>query len=396
MGSNELSAGFLTDRAVRRDVYRDPELFELERERIFSKVWVFVGHMGELTRPGDYKTTVLNGAPIIIWRDEGDEVRAFYNSCMHRGTIVTRRPRGNERYLRCSYHAWTYGRDGSLLGVPEDEAYDATFDKAKLGLLAVPRIARTKHGLIFASQNAEVEPLEQHLGEVLDYMDAAFDDPSGYTVAGFHDYRVSGNWKLVMENLTDGYHLRYLHRTVAKAAQARGGLYQRARRAVNGERTGSYQVGLAGGHNLLTMEAVGGERMMDPVAPAQGAELRRSYLGGIFPNLAINTFGNCAKVRQMIPIDVGCTEIIQYALIPNSYTREERRAYLVRLAEFSGPAGGNGVDDNDNFLQVQKGLRAPVEWSDLSRGVGKKGTSLPADETAAHVIYEEWQHRMFG
>ncbi len=395
MGSSELSPKFFTNRAVRRDAYRDPELFELERDRIFSKVWVFVGHMGELTQPGDYKTTVLNGAPIIIWRDAGDEVRALYNSCTHRGTKVTRRPRGNEKYLRCSYHAWTFGRDGSLLGVPDAEAYDETFDKEKLGLVAVPRIATTKHGLIFASQNANVEPLEQHLGEALAYMDAAFNDPTGYTVAGYHDYRVYGNWKLVTENSTDGYHVQSLHRMNAKAVQAQGGgLTEQQARPVAGERTGNYQVGLAGGHNLMTWESVVTERMMDPAAQTHGKR-RRDYLGSIFPNLAINTNGNCPKVRQIIPIDVACTEIIQYALIPNSYTREERRAYLIRLAEYSGPAGANGVDDNDNFPQVQKGLRAPIDWSDVSRGVGKGG-GLLNDETAMHALFEEWQRRLFG
>lgn len=393
MGSIELTRSFLTDRAVRRDVYRDPEIFRLERERIFSKVWMFVGHMGEFTKPGDFKTTVLNGAPILIWRDEGDEVRAFYNSCMHRGTVVTRRLRGNDRFMRCMYHAWTYGRDGSLIGVPDAEAYDERFDKSNLGLTPVPRIARTRHGLIFASQSPEVEPLEQHLGEALKYMDACFVDPTGYTVAGYHDYRVAGNWKLVTENSTDGYHARYLHRTMAQAARAQGGgMTEKEKQA--GDKPNNYQIGLPGGHNLMSWESMAVERMMDPKADAQGKR-RRDYIGSIFPNLAINTNGNCPKVRQIIPIDVDCTEIVQYALIPNSYTREERRAYLVRLAEYSGPAGANGVDDNDNFPQVQKGLRAPIEWSDVSRGAGKATGEL-TDEVAMHALFREWERRMFG
>jgi phenylpropionate dioxygenase-like ring-hydroxylating dioxygenase large terminal subunit len=95
--------------AVRRGmvpayIYNDPDIFELERERIFSRAWIFVGHESEIPQPGDYVVRRILEDSFILTRDEGGHVRAHFNMCLHRGMQVCRAEMGNTSHFRCPYH----------------------------------------------------------------------------------------------------------------------------------------------------------------------------------------------------------------------------------------------------------------------------------------------------
>ncbi len=82
---------------VHRRIYADPDIFELEMERIFGRAWLFVGHASQVPKPGDYVTTELGRQPVIMTRHHDGSVRVLLNRCSHRGAKVVNERRGNVR-----------------------------------------------------------------------------------------------------------------------------------------------------------------------------------------------------------------------------------------------------------------------------------------------------------
>src|SRR5262249_4457465 len=124
-------------------IYSQPEVFDLERERLFTRTWQFLAHESEIPEPGDYVVRRVLGDSFIVVRDERGRLRALLNMCRHRGMQVGRAELGNASPFRCPYHAWTYRNTGELVGVPfHAESYggDAVLDRAEKGLVPAPRL----------------------------------------------------------------------------------------------------------------------------------------------------------------------------------------------------------------------------------------------------------------
>ena len=130
--------------SVHRSVFVSPDILEDENRAIFDKCWVYVGHASEIKNPGDFVTRSVAGRPVIFCRDRQGNVRALFNVCRHRGAIVCREREGNTRQFYCIYHGWAYNTDGSIKGIPGDEAYPPNFDKKSKGLVPVPRLEHYK------------------------------------------------------------------------------------------------------------------------------------------------------------------------------------------------------------------------------------------------------------
>ena len=134
-------------------VYSDQGLFEIERQRLFGRTWLFLAHESEIPDPGDYVVRRIVDDSFIVCRDEHGEIRVLFNMCLHRGMQVCRSELGNASHFRCPYHAWTYKNSGELAGVPfHQEAYggEAGLRRHGTALLSAPRVD-TAAGLIFAS-----------------------------------------------------------------------------------------------------------------------------------------------------------------------------------------------------------------------------------------------------
>ena len=125
---------------VHRSVYTDPDLFELEMERIFGRAWLFVGHESQVPQAGDYITTELGRQPVIMVRHRDGNVNVLLNRCTHRGAKVVNERKGNAARLTCCYHGWSFDTDGRLAAVPVPEGCAADFDKAAFGLAHAPRV----------------------------------------------------------------------------------------------------------------------------------------------------------------------------------------------------------------------------------------------------------------
>ncbi|WP_416896269.1 MAG: aromatic ring-hydroxylating oxygenase subunit alpha [Minwuia sp.] len=191
-------------------VYTCPDRFRREQETIFRKWPLLVGLSGLVGKPGDYATEDLAGIPLLLTRDRDGRVRAFANICRHRGARLVEGC-GHANRLVCPYHAWTYGLDGALKGVPSGKDFDAV-DKAGHGLKELHAVE--KYGLIFVQPEGEPVDIDEAMGGLQR-------DIEDYGFESFHPYRHATirremNWKLSPETFMEAYHFETLHRnTVA-------------------------------------------------------------------------------------------------------------------------------------------------------------------------------------
>ena len=203
--------------------YFDEDLYTFEQERVFGSGWIPVGHAGTVGAPGEYVTNHIGEVPIIILRYANGTIRAFINRCRHRGNMVCMFDRGVAHSFTYSYHGWTYGLDGRLVGVPrERDLYGAGFGRADWGLEEIG-LADFK-GLLFATLDKTASPFESWLGEDARWWLETFvlADPVGglEMLPGWHRVRVPGNWKLMAEDfIGDNYHVALTHASWLRAAQ---------------------------------------------------------------------------------------------------------------------------------------------------------------------------------
>lgn len=193
-----------------RPFYHEDLIYQADLEAIWRRGWLFAGHTCEIPRPGDYFLYAIDTDSVIILRGDDGEIRAFYNVCRHRGSVICVQPAGNVKRFICPYHQWTYGRDGRLITF---RGMQAGVDKAAYGLHPVH--TREVEGLIFislAEQPLDFEKVHQELAPVL--------RPQGLPrakVAKIIDYDIFANWKLVWENNRECYHCNVSHPQYIKA-----------------------------------------------------------------------------------------------------------------------------------------------------------------------------------
>ncbi|MEZ5463727.1 MAG: aromatic ring-hydroxylating dioxygenase subunit alpha [Lysobacteraceae bacterium] len=188
--------------------YVDPGMPALDRRAIFERSWHLLGHVCQLTDPGDHVVMDCAGLPVLAVRGNDGEIRAFHNVCRHRaGPIACADGRG-ARSLRCRYHGWNYSLDGELKSAPEMK--DAVnFDVSNIRL---PQLdVRIWQGLVFAA----IDP-----GQAMDFnaliagIDARIGAGRGLEDYDHHhrvSYELACNWKIYVDNYLEGYHVPHVH-----------------------------------------------------------------------------------------------------------------------------------------------------------------------------------------
>jgi phthalate 3,4-dioxygenase subunit alpha len=226
-------------------IYNDEEIFRLERERLFSRAWIFVGHESEVPQPGDYVVRRVLQDSFIITRGEDGQVRALFNMCLHRGMQICRAEMGNASHFRCPYHGWSYRNDGRLVGLPfHADAYggDAGFPRKGQALLPAPGLG-VYNGLIFVSLDPDAPPLADYLGDFRFYLDYyTGQSAGGIELRGPQRWRIKANWKIGAENFAgDMYHTPQTHTSVVEI-----GLFREPKAAKRKDGT-TYWAGNGGG-----------------------------------------------------------------------------------------------------------------------------------------------------
>lgn len=198
--------------------YTDPQFYELERQHLWRSSWLYAAHVSELPEPGTYKLCDIAGAPVLVVRGDDDVIRAFFNSCRHRGAPVVRGACGQARMLVCQYHSWGYDLCGNLVRVPDERDF-VGLQRDELGLPSVR--CEQWGGWIFVNLDHDAMPL-------LEWLDPLPTTLAELAAAPFRMYHqksevVRCNWKVLAEGFLEVYHARTIHtNTVAKSLDGRG------------------------------------------------------------------------------------------------------------------------------------------------------------------------------
>lgn len=394
---------------VHRSVYTDAQIFELELENIFHSQWVYVAHTSEIPEPGDYVVRSIGTQPVIISRDQEREIHVLHNRCSHRGAAVCRAERGNSNFFRCFYHNWIYDNSGKFVGFPQKSGYGPDFDRSDLSLAKV-RNVQAYRGLIFASMSPEIEPLEQRLSQLTDYIDLWIDrapDQEVTVIPRPERYDYPANWKFQAENGVDGYHGNFVHESYAQLIERSGGAsVQQIRSERDRLDVHNYAKGLGHGDGLLerTGAMLGAfdpsdqQEYLEGLAAIHGVDranrinmMRNIY---VFPNLYLFE----SHLRILRPTSHKHTIAENFFVNLSGLSDEINNARLREHERFFGTAGFGAADDVEVFVYNQTGLQSQGrDWVDFSRGlhrevVGKNDELIghSSDEQPQRAMYRHW------
>lgn len=190
--------------ALDQQFYTDPEIYELELQRVVNRNWIMAGHQSELPEPGDFKVFNLGRESAIIVRGSDGELKAFANVCRHRGSLVCLEEKGSTRKFECPYHGWMYDIDGNLTAA---RSMASDFDKSEYGLNKVS--LEVIGGLIFVCFSDDTPGVGSCRRDLAEPM--AMFDFENLKVAAYRDYDIPANWKLAVENYQECYHCATSH-----------------------------------------------------------------------------------------------------------------------------------------------------------------------------------------
>jgi phenylpropionate dioxygenase-like ring-hydroxylating dioxygenase large terminal subunit len=199
-------AGFpaLPDVAAGR--YVDPAFYELEQKQFWTKTWLLAGHTDELPERGSYKLWRDAGPPILLVRGKDDTIRAFYNTCQHRGSSLVKDVQGQVNMLACQFHCWTYDLEGTLKFVPSEYEFPG-LDKSKRGL--VPVQCAQWGNLIFINRDPDAAPLLDYLGPLVeDFADIHLEKIKLFKKVSKD---IACNWKVLIDAFQEIYHFQQVH-----------------------------------------------------------------------------------------------------------------------------------------------------------------------------------------
>ena len=363
---------------LHRDVFRDPDIFELEMKYIFERNWVYLAHESQLPQPNDYWHTYIGRTPVIVWRDGDGQVGAYVNSCAHKGARVCHHQSGNARHLVCGYHGWTYDSAGRNILIKDEAAgaYAEPFSRLDHGL---PKIKVGVYGgLIFGSLTDDVPTLDQHLGEARKLLDLVVDQgPDGVEmIPGMSQYVYNGNWKWQIENCIDAYHLTSAHPSFMNVVLRRKAGESQNTQVKSMDIQGMMSV--AGGSYTFPRghAIVWGENPQAAERPLWFArdelnqrvgEVRARWMMytrnlTIYPNVqfADNASLQCRIIR---PLSVDRTEMTIFCVGPKGESREARSVRLRQYEDFFNSSGMATPDDSIAYEDCQARVRSPaVEW----------------------------------
>lgn len=192
-------------RTMPGNFYTDRHFLELEKDVLFRQRWVCLGHVGEIPKVGDYFTTEIVDEQLLVLRDSSGEIRVFSNVCRHRGNVVAEGSGNRSRFV-CSYHGWTYNSDGQLIGAPFMEKVEG-FEKKACRLPAFR--VEIWNNFVFVNLDGTAEPLSPRLAGLQALM-KNYHHEMRHLV--FSEEMVwSTNWKNMVENFIEGYHLSATH-----------------------------------------------------------------------------------------------------------------------------------------------------------------------------------------
>ena len=425
--------GLVRPDKVHRRVFTDPDLFELEMERIFGRVWVYVGHESQVPVAGDWLRSRIGTHQVVVTRHDDGRIHVLRNRCTHRGMTVCKADRGNARRLVCPYHGWAFHHDGALAGVPHASGYAKGIrpgDPA-YALDCVPRVDSYR-GFVFASMAPDGPGLAEYLGDIaaaLDNMADRAPDGTLSAAGGVLRQEYRGNWKLMMENTCDLVHPGFVHASSVASTRAyldAAGPVEGTEQAIqminaNGIGLDQWDArdihGFENGHCYMDGFYKGG--VIDPAldAPvfdaykeamdrAYGAERVREILARetfnnlIYPNVTVNTRYQFLRVIQPVAVDL--THVYSYCFRLGGAPAEMFPMSVRFVTTVSSPSSLIASDDLSIFESTHRALddTGPA-WLDYSRRHGQErqdgdaGTAdIGTSELPMRTMMRAWRRLM--
>jgi phenylpropionate dioxygenase-like ring-hydroxylating dioxygenase large terminal subunit len=186
--------------------YVDPEFLALEGEWLWRKAWLYACHTDELPEPGCFRLFRRTGSPILVIRGKDHVVRAYYNTCRHRGAPLVTACSGKVEGLVCGFHGFTYSLDGQLIGLRDRRDFIG-LNMADFPL--APVRCESLGNWIFINEDPDADPLLAHLGLIPEYLEQI--QPSQVRFVNRRSYHVKCNVKVLLEAFLEVYHLKTMH-----------------------------------------------------------------------------------------------------------------------------------------------------------------------------------------
>jgi phenylpropionate dioxygenase-like ring-hydroxylating dioxygenase large terminal subunit len=288
-----------------RRCFTDENWYRQELERIFYSTWLAVARDEDVAASGRLITREIGGESIVVSRHSDRRLHGFYNVCRHRGSRLLEEASGQRRVIRCPYHSWSYGLDGTLLAAPHCDSLPG-FEKAANSLQPVE--LETWAGFIFVrlGNSAGPQTLACHLGELIERHKQM--PLSSLRRVGSKSYDVAANWKIICENFCECYHCPSIHPELSRIT-----FYRDSQNDAwfNGDLSrGAFSGGwmdLTEGFQSMTLT---GQTSRPFLPGTAAADQRRIYYYLVFPNFFFSRHPDYLMVHTVWPLGVSRSRVL--------------------------------------------------------------------------------------
>jgi phenylpropionate dioxygenase-like ring-hydroxylating dioxygenase large terminal subunit len=346
--------------------YVDPQFLALEREHLWRRSWLYACHMDELPKPGSFIVVRKTGSPIVVVRGKDDVIRAFYNTCQHRGAPVVKDEKGCVQGFVCGYHGWTYGLDGGLINLRDKRDF-VGLEMCERGLKPVQ--CGRFYQWVFINEDPGAEPLDSHFHPFLEYFRQF--QPHDWRLVSQQSFDVKCNVKVLLDAFLEVYHLKSIHQnTVDRFLDHRGttiALYRR-------------------GHSLMVTPnrrpdwVDPGTRGMRRVETATVISSRNNPSFNFFPNLVVPVDPTGCPFLLFWPLTDTTMRIECHWFAPNWGEGPPPDLWKVRIANF------------DRILDEDLQFAAAIQESVMSPGFS--GIPLNYQERRIYHWHSELDRRI--
>jgi Rieske 2Fe-2S family protein len=289
---------FGQSRMLPRDAYVSPRVFAFEQQRFFAGSWTCVGREGDLEGSGAQRAVRVGGAGVLLARGVDGRVRAFANTCRHRGhELLGVGEQTTRRTVQCPYHAWTYDLDGTLRAAPGFRDHQP-FQPAEHGLVELP--LESWHGFLFVNGSGDAPPFAEHVG-ALDDLVAPY-QPERLVPLASHAYDLACNWKVILENYHECYHCPLIHPELCQVSPPASG--------DNFELDGAWVGGTMDLKDHAATMSLDGHSDGVPIPGLDGERLRTVTYLGLFPNLLLSLHPDYVMTHLVEPLGPDLSHVV--------------------------------------------------------------------------------------
>ena len=344
--------------------YVDETLFDREMDQAFRGGWVSVGRLDDLVVPGDYLALDVGDTPLVLLLDSSHQLRAFANTCRHRGTQLLPPGRGRCKRIVCPFHAWTYGLDGALLAAPRmDDAVD--FCHADYGLVAVPAASRA--GFAFVNVDGTAPPIDTWLGDF-----EAVHSPwrlGDLITASTREFEVRCNWKIFLEVFNEYYHLQKVHPSTFSVYYASPDPLDKV--------AGNFSTQFGEHRGVSSTGKVDdGTGPLPPLPGLSGRNLRGTRYSWVFPNLTFAASIDAVWIFEAIPLTPALTRVNMTVCFPQASV--EQADFATKLSAYERRMEAGLAEDIPVIETQQLGL---------SSSLARAGRYSPGYEPSVHAFH---------